>query len=92
MRIIISEVDQNIFSDAEIKAALKMRLLITSLGPCLAAFLSCHSMIGSKTILSSKKILVVLAMIRALGPQLTWKVLLAQHQYYTIKMPINPGL
>jgi hypothetical protein len=49
-------------------------------------------MMGSKKIVSSKKILVVLAMIRALGPQLTWKVLLAQHQYYTIKMPINPGL
>jgi hypothetical protein len=50
MRILISEVDQNIFSDAEIKAALKMRLLLTSLGPGLAAFLSCHSKMGSKKI------------------------------------------
>jgi hypothetical protein len=49
-------------------------------------------MMGSKKIVSSKKFLVVLAMIRALGPQLTWKVLLAQHQYYTIEMPINPVL
>jgi hypothetical protein len=71
MRILISKVDQNIFSDAEIKAALKMHLLLTSIGPCLAAFLSCYSMMGSKKILSSKFFLVVLAMIHALGPQLT---------------------
>jgi hypothetical protein len=39
-----------------------------------------------------EKKLVVLTMIRAHGPQLTWKLLLAQHQYYTIELPINPVL
>jgi hypothetical protein len=63
MRILISQVDESIFSASEIKAALKMRLLLTSLGPCLAAFLSCHSMMGSKKIISSKFFLVVLTMI-----------------------------
>jgi hypothetical protein len=54
MWILISQTDNNIFSASEIEAALKMRLLMTSLGPCLAAFLSCHSMMGSKKIVSSK--------------------------------------
>jgi hypothetical protein len=92
MRILITHVNNNIFSAFEIEAALKMRLYLASLGPCSAAFLSCHSVMGSKKIVSSKKFLVVVAMIQALGPQLTWKVLLLQHQYYQIEVPINPEL
>ena len=92
MRILIAHVTNNTFPASEIEAALKMRLYLASLGPCSAAFLSCHSVMGSKKIVSSKKFLVVVAMIQALGPQVTWKVLLLQHQYYKIELPINPEL
>jgi hypothetical protein len=47
---------------------------------------------GQQKIVSSKKFLDILAMIQALGPQVTWKVLLLQHPYYKIELPINPEL
>jgi hypothetical protein len=40
----------------------------------------------------AKKFVFLAAMIRSLGPQLTWKVRLIQRQLYQIELPINPEL
>jgi hypothetical protein len=92
MRIGIAEVRNDIFTTAEITAAYKMRLLMTVFQPCLAAYLSCYSLGGSKKIMPGKKFLFLAAMIRSLGPHLTWKVMLLQRQLYQIELPINPEL
>ncbi len=90
----ITDVKNDIFSAAEIHAAFKMHLLTPSFSPCSAAFLSCHSTSigGNKRIMSSKKIIFAVAMIQAVRPQLAWKVLLLQHHFYKIELPINPEL
>ncbi len=92
MRLGVADVRNDIFTTAEITAAYKMHLIITVFQPCLTAYFSCYSLGGSKKVMPGKKFLFLAVMIRSLGPQLTWKVMLIQHQPYQIELPINPEL